>query len=76
MKFETGKEYKWCDSGLDCIKVIRRTEKYIYVDNGRTTWKMLIRKDPLGNEYVIDSSVPKRLRNIYTCYSEWEVKED
>ena len=66
-RFEVGRSYKANDSGLGCIKVLKRTEKSIRVrnDNG-TEWMMRIKNDPAGNEYVTDSCVPQKWRYLYT----------
>ena len=64
-KFEVGHYYLCHDSGFDPIKVMRRTEKTIFVTNGGAKWRMRIRVDADGNEYVIDSSNPKRYRDIF-----------
>lgn len=74
-RFEVGHCYEDGDR-FDPIEVLRRTEKFILVTNGSTTWRMRIRVDADGNEYVEDSSVPKSYRNIGAgVYStKWEIK--
>ena len=61
-RFEVGKEYY--HDGLT-IEVIKRTEKTITVTNGRTTWRMIVRRDSAG-EFVIDSKAPKKWRDAFT----------
>lgn len=73
-KFEVGKYYRAGDSGIDPIKVVKRTNKYIFVDNGCSKWRMRIRHDSCGNEYLVDSLVDKRFRDDYTYSSVWEIK--
>lgn len=79
-KFEEGKSYEWMESGFGLIKVIKRTKKTILVDNGSNTWRMLIRVDQTGTEYVTDSSVPELYRDVFTCYAShdegWRSREE
>lgn len=56
-KFEVGKSYRWLEIGFDPFTVLRRTEKTITVTNGPSTWRMLVRIDDDGVEYVRDSSM-------------------
>ena len=72
-QFEIGKRYEWYQREYGWIKVLRRTAKCITVTNGGSTWRMVIRKDTEGNEYVIDSSVPERWRDAFTCSAKWEL---
>ena len=72
-KFEVGKTYEWYQREYGSIKVLRRTQKSILVTNGGSTWRMKIRTDTDGNEYVIDSTVPARWRDAFTCSSKWEL---
>ena len=73
MRFEIGKKYYWAESGFDPIEVVGRTAKSILVTNGHNTWMMRIKIDNAGNEYVIDSSMPKGYSDWFTCKAEWEV---
>ena len=72
--FEVGKSYYAADSCLDPITVIKRNPKSLTVtnNNGRTTWRMLIRVLE-GVEYVMDSSLPKRYRDRGVYAAAWEV---
>lgn len=72
-QFEVGKRYEWYEQGYDSITVLRRTQKSIKVTNGGSTWRMLIRRDTDGNEYVVDSSVPQKWRDEFTCSAKWEL---
>lgn len=72
--FEVGRTYEPADRSYDPITILSRTEKTVTVTNGRTTWKMLIRHDEDGHEYVIDSSVPKKWRDAFTYKSKWGVE--
>ena len=71
-KFIAGKTYEWYQREYGEIKVLRRTDKMITVTNGGSTWRMKIRIDDKGNEYVVDSSVPKKWQDAFTCSAEWE----
>ena len=70
-RFEVGKTYEWADSRYDPITVTRRTDKSVWVDNGQSKWRMLVRLDGYDNEYVSDSSVPEKWRT--TCSAKWEI---
>lgn len=72
-KFETGKTYGWCAGEYDPIKILRRTQKSVVVTNGSSTWRMIIKIDADGNEFVVDSSVPKRWQSSFTCSAQWEL---
>lgn len=72
MKFEEGKTYGWYQREYGSIKVLKRTEKMITATNGGSTWRMKIRIDENGNEFVIDSSVPKKWQDAFTCSACWE----
>ena len=65
-KFEVGKYYSCVDSGLSPILIVKRTAKMCLVQNDiGVQWRMLIR--PAGDtEIMIDTSVPKNWRGIYT----------
>lgn len=64
--FEVGKSYYCNDSGFNPITVIRRTDKTIWVDNTENKWRMRIKHDINGNEYVCDSLAPHGYRDIFT----------
>ena len=72
-KFEVGKTYEWYQAEYGSIKVLKRTPKCIVATNGGSTWRMIVRKDAEGNEYVVDSSVPTKWRDAFTCNAKWEV---
>lgn len=77
--FEIGKEYRASDNGLDPIIILKRTDKTIWVANTfdrDTKWRMRIKKDSEGNEYVTDSMAleprtPKSEYNRFTYKAEW-----
>ena len=72
--FVVGKAYAWGDDGLDPITVVKRTPKSIRIKApSGSSWMMRIRIDEDGNEYVVDSTVPKKWKDMYTCSSLWEV---
>ena len=70
-QFEVGKSYGWVEPGLDPMTVLSRSAKTIKVTNGQSTWRMFLRHDERG-EYVVDSSVPKGFRLMYTSRPQWE----
>lgn len=72
MKFEVGKQYECSDSGFDPITITKRTDKTVWVNNGHAAWKMRIWLDENGDEFVTDSSVPKKWRNAFTYSAKWE----
>ncbi len=72
--FEVGKSYEMNDPGFDPITVTRRTDKTIWVTSGKSKWKMRVRQDNDGNEFVTDSSVPKGYRDSHTYSSKWEAE--
>lgn len=56
MKFIVGYEYYPDGDGFDPIRVLKRTEKTMWVTNGNDSWRMRIRTDDAGREYASDSS--------------------
>lgn len=64
--FEVGKQYAPYAAEFGFILIKRRTEKTIWVDNGQTEWRMRIRRDNNGNEYAVDSCVPKKWMDAFT----------
>ena len=72
-KFKVGKSYEPLCGGFDPIEITKRTEKTIWVNNGNTQWSMRIRIDENGNEYVIDSRIPKKWRFTVTYNAQDEV---
>ena len=58
-KFEEGTYYRTTEAidRYGIIKVLRRTAKYITVRDKVFQWKMLLRVDENGNEYVQDNQV-------------------
>lgn len=70
-KFEVGKSYDWADISFDPFTVLRRTEKTITVTNGSNTWRMLIRHDEDGMEYVRDSSMGRSNYSLFISRPIW-----
>ena len=64
--FKIGVDYVAADPMVPTITVTGRTKRYIQCYNFGGCWQMKIRYDQDGNEMLIDSSVPKRLRDMYT----------
>ena len=73
--FEFGKEYRANGSGLDVVRVLKRTRKMILVENSGYMWRMLIRIDKNGDEYAIDSSAGKAWADDFTYQAKMEVKQ-
>lgn len=71
MKFEVGKAYRWADPGFDPFTVLSRTAKTIKVTNGTTTWRMRLRYDSHGEEYVKDSTMDNGPYSIFISRPEW-----
>lgn len=65
-QFKVGAGYEPYQTEYGAVKVIRRTEKTIWCDNGQTVFRMKVRKDINGNEYAIDSTVPAKWRDAFT----------
>ena len=70
-KFEVGLTYTWADIGYDPFTVLRRTEKTITVTNGSNTWRMLIRHDDDGNEWVRDSTADRSKYSLFISRPHW-----
>ena len=69
-KFEEGKSYQCEDAGISPITIIKRTPKTCIVENNEgNRWRMRIRVID-GNEFMIDSAVPKKWRGVYTYSAE------
>lgn len=71
-RFEVGKKYEWYQAEYGWIEVLKRTPKCIVVTNGGSTWRMIVKLDKDGFEYVRDSSVPMKWRDAFTCSARWE----
>ena len=69
--FEVGRMYEPADRSYDPITILSRTEKTVTATNGRTTWKMRIKHDEDGHEFVVDSCVPKKWRSAFTYKAKW-----
>lgn len=72
-KFEVGKRYEFYQRDFGSFKVIRRTPKTITAANDYTTWRMRIKIDTDGDEYVVDTCVGKKWRDAFTCSARWEL---
>lgn len=76
-KFEVGKTYEAYQREYGAIKILRRTDKTVWVcnDNGELhplTWAMRIKHDEDGNEFVQDSAVERKWREAFTYSAKWE----
>ena len=74
-KFEVGKTYEWYQREYDPIKVIGRTKCFVIVQNSCSTWRMKVKTDVSGDEYAVDSSVPKTCRDAFTVSAKWACEE-
>lgn len=75
--FEVGHEYGCADSGIDPIKVIKRTNKFIFVRNSLgTEWRMKIReavgKNGFRYEYAVDFSAGRKWCDMFTYFASFE----
>ena len=70
-RFEIGKEYLATESD-NIIKVERRTARCIFVDKDGCKWRMRIKQDEEGNEFVVDSSLPHRYQWAATYSAKYE----
>ena len=73
-RFEVGKAYEPNDTGYEPIQDLRRTDKMILVRNSTSQWRMRIRVDDDGAEYVTDSTVPVKWRDAFTYSARHEVE--
>ena len=73
-QFEVGKSYEANNPGFGSVKILKRTVKFVTVTNGPVTWRMKIRVDEHGDEYVVDSSVPKQYRDDFVFSAGWVVE--
>ena len=66
-KFEIGKTYDAYQREFGNITILKRSEKSIWVRNNTgIEWRMRIKKDNLGNEFAVDSLVPRKWRDAFT----------
>lgn len=70
-KFEEGFTYRWADPCFDPFTVVSRTAKTITVNNGSHSWRMLVRTDDYGNEFVRDSAAGKNQYDVFTSRAMW-----
>lgn len=68
-KFVVNREYSPYQSEYEPIIIMRRTEKTIWVSNRSCAWLMRIKRDKDGNEFAVDSSVPKKWRDAFTYFA-------
>ena len=74
-QFEVGKSYEPSDSGFPPVTIMKRTAKMILVrGEAESCWRMRIKTDEDGNEYMTDSSVPVKWRDALTYNAKWEVR--
>lgn len=70
-KFEEGFTYNWADPCFDPFTVVSRTAKTITVNNGSHLWRMLVRTNESGNEFVRDSAAGKNNYDVFTSRATW-----
>lgn len=73
-KFVVGERYDWADGGFDPFTVLKRTAKMITVTNGSSTWRMKIRIDEYGDEWVKDSSTDNSKYSLFISRPIWIAK--
>ena len=74
--FEVGKSYECADIGFDPITIVRRTDKTVWVHNSydpHHKWATRIKLDDCGNEYIVDTTAPKRYRSTLMWKSTFEI---
>ena len=71
-KFKVGRTY-FTNGSVESVTIERRTEKTAWVttQDGFSGY-MRIRTDDAGDEYMTDSSVPRRWREVFTYYARKE----
>ena len=76
-KFVVGGKYYPADTEFDPVKVVRRTEKYIFVcGSSGNAWRMLVRTDENGVEYARDSSYSGPWQESFTYRADnWDIRE-
>lgn len=68
-QFKVGKWYTPYQCGFDPIKVVRRTEKTIWCEDGNVQFSMRVRIDKNGDEYAVDCTVPVKWRDAFTYFA-------
>ena len=68
-KFVVGKQYRRVDTWFDPVTVTRRTDKTIWVNDGKQSWSMRVRRLPNETEYAVDYQIPKAWRKGMTFYA-------
>lgn len=75
-EFEVGRSYYPFDRSYSTIKIIKRTPKCVFVENeDGSRWRMIVKRDRDGIEFVTDSCVPMKWRLSFTYSADDEVKE-
>lgn len=73
-QFKVGKLYGTGDASIPPIRILKRTAKMVQVENADgVVWRMRIRVDQYGQEYVTESTVPAKWRECFrfsTIYEE------
>lgn len=67
--FKVGEIYHPYQEEFAPIKILRRTDKNIWVDNGCSRWRMKVYIDELGNEFAIDKSVSHEWLDAFTYFA-------
>lgn len=67
--FRVGEIYYPYQEEYGPIKVVRRTDKSIWVENENNAWRMKVYIDELGNEFAVDKSVPAAWRTAFTYFA-------
>ena len=66
-KFVVGKTYDAYQKEYGRITILKRTDKTIWVRNDPgLEWRMRVKVDGYGDEYAVDSVVPKKWQDAFT----------
>lgn len=69
-KFIVGQYYNGSMPGLSRIKIVRRTPKFIIVENTlHKQFRLKIRYTYFGDEYLLDTKVDKNYIDGYTYFA-------
>lgn len=72
-KFEVGKAYSYAEGGFDPVFVVKRTDKTVWARwSSGSVYMLRVRKRDNGDEYLLESGVPKRYKDSYTIDARWE----
>ena len=68
--FEVENSYRHNDSGYYDVLCVKRTEKSVWMQyNHGGVYRMKVRLDEAGNEWTVDTKIPKRHWDVLTIQS-------